>query len=79
MLHGEYGGEEGKLVPEMKNLLYGYDYVFDACKQKGLSFHLESLPQVVVYQLMAILLLHFELLIVCLEKEYFGELANQLL
>ena len=29
--------------PEMKNLLYGYDYVFDACKQQGLSFHLESL------------------------------------
>ena len=32
MLHGEYGGEEGKLVSRNENLLYGYDYVFDACK-----------------------------------------------
>ena len=43
MLHGEYGGEEGKLVSRNENLLYGYDYVFDACKQQRLSFHLESL------------------------------------
>ena len=41
MLRGEYGGEEGKLASE--TLLYGYDYVFDACKQQGLVFHLESL------------------------------------
>ena len=25
MVHGEYGGEEGKLVPTNGNLLYGYD------------------------------------------------------
>ena len=43
MAHGEYGGEEGKLVPTNGNLLYGYDYVFDACKQQELTFHLESL------------------------------------
>ena len=43
MLHGEYGGEEGKPVSSNENLLYGYDYVFDACKQQGLTFHLESL------------------------------------
>ena len=43
MLHGEYGGEEGKLASRNENLLYGYDYVFDACKQQGLIFHLESL------------------------------------
>ena len=45
MLHGKYGGE-GKLVSTNGNLLYyGYDYVFDACKQQGLTFHLESLAQ----------------------------------
>ena len=43
MLYGEYGGEEGKPVSRNENVLYGYDYVFDACKQQGLVFHLESL------------------------------------
>ena len=43
MLHGKYGGEEGKLVSTNGNLLYyGYDYVFDACKQNGFTFHSES-------------------------------------
>ena len=42
MLHGEYGGEEGKLVSTNENLLYAYDYVYDVCKQQGLTFHLES-------------------------------------
>ena len=46
MLHGEYGGEEGKLVSTDENLEYGYDYVFGACKQQGLAFHLESLAPV---------------------------------
>ena len=36
-------GEEGKLVSSDENLAYGYDYVYDACKQQGLTFHLESL------------------------------------
>ena len=43
MLYGEYGGEEGKLTLTNENLLYRYDYVFDVCKQQGLTFHLESL------------------------------------
>ena len=43
LLHGEYGGEEGKLVSTDENLLYAYDYVFDACKQQGLTFQFESL------------------------------------
>ena len=43
MVHGEYGGEEGKLVSTNENVLYGHDYVFDACKQQGLTFHFESL------------------------------------
>ena len=44
MLHGKYGGEEGKPVSTNGNrLFYGYDYIFDACKQQGLTFHLESL------------------------------------
>ena len=43
IVHGEYGGEEGKLVLTDETLFYSYDYVYDACKQQGLTFHLESL------------------------------------
>ena len=43
MLRGEYGGEEGKMVSTSEAIFYGYDYVFDACKQQGLTFHYESL------------------------------------
>ena len=43
MLHGEYGGEEGKLASRSETILYGYDYVFEACKQQGLIIHYESL------------------------------------
>ena len=43
MLHGEYGGEEGKLASRSKTILYGYDYAFEACKQQGLIIHYESL------------------------------------
>ena len=46
MLYGEYGGEEGKSVSTDENLLYEHDYVFDACKQQGLTFHLESLAPI---------------------------------
>ena len=35
--------KKGKLVSTDENLEYGYDYVFDACKQQGLTFHYESL------------------------------------
>ena len=56
-----------------ENLSYSYDYVFDACKQQGLTFYLESLAP---SRRVAILLIYFELLIVCLEKEQFGELAD---
>ena len=38
MLHGEYGGDEGKLVSTDEFLVYGHDYIFDACKQQGLTF-----------------------------------------
>ena len=43
MLHGEYGGEKGKLVSTDERLVYGHDYIFDACKQQGLTFQYESL------------------------------------
>ena len=46
MLHGEYGGEAGKLASRSETILYVYDYVFDACKQQGLIFHLESLAPI---------------------------------
>ena len=31
MLHGEYGGEEGRLGVAGEGLLYGHDYLYDAC------------------------------------------------
>ena len=46
MLHGEYGGEEGKLASTNEDIFYGHEYVFDACKQQGLTFHFESLAPI---------------------------------
>ena len=46
MLHGEYGGEEGKLVSTNEYLVYGHDYILDACKQQGLTFQVESLAPI---------------------------------
>ena len=43
MLHGEYGGEEGKLAFAMQRLVYRHDYIYDVCKQQGIIFQLESL------------------------------------
>ena len=43
MLHGQYGGEEGKLVLARQLVVYGHDYLYDACKQQGIIFQLESL------------------------------------
>ena len=44
MLHGEYGGEEGKLAFAMQRLVYNrHDYIYDVCKQQGIIFQLESL------------------------------------
>ena len=43
MLYGEYSGEEGKPVSSDEFVLYGHEYVFDACKQQGLTFQFESL------------------------------------
>ena len=43
MLHGEYGGEEGKPVSIDEDLVYGHHYVHGACKQQGLTFQFESL------------------------------------
>ena len=69
LLHGEYGGEEGKLVSTFQNVVYNYDYVYDA----STSSHL---PHSVVYKLMPTMLLYFEFIIVCLEKDLVGELAR---
>ena len=46
MLHGEYGGEEGKLAFTNEILVYGDHYVFEVCKQQGLFFRLESLAPI---------------------------------
>ena len=42
MLHGEYGGEEGRLAFAEEILFYGREYVYDVCEQQGIIFQLES-------------------------------------
>ena len=43
MLHGEYGGEEGALALANDNLYYNHQYVYEACKQQGIIFQVETL------------------------------------
>ena len=42
MLHGEYGGDEGRLGGEGEGLFYGHDYLYDACALQGIIIQLES-------------------------------------
>ena len=46
MLHGEYGGEEGRLVIEPDRLFYQHQYVYEACKQQGIIFQIETIAPV---------------------------------
>ena len=46
MLHGEYGGEEGKLVIAPDHLFYQHQYVYEACKQQGIIFQIESIAPI---------------------------------
>ena len=46
MLHGEYGGEEGKLVIAPDHLFYQHQYVYEACKQQGIIFQIETVAPV---------------------------------
>ena len=43
MLHGEYGGDEGALVIEPDRVFFQRQYVYEACKQQGIIFQLETL------------------------------------
>ena len=47
MLCGEYGEKEGKLAFANQRLVYGHDYLYDACKQQEIIFKLESLTRFV--------------------------------
>ena len=42
MLHGGYRGDEGKLVIATDRLFYRHQYVYEACKQQGIIFQIES-------------------------------------
>ena len=46
MLHGEYGGEKGKLVIAPDRLFYQHQYVYEACKQQGIIFQIETFAPV---------------------------------
>ena len=43
MLHGEYGGDEGALALENDRLLHQHDHFYEACKQQGITFQVETL------------------------------------
>ena len=43
LLHGEYGGEEGKLASGNDLVFCGHHYAYDICEQQGIIFQLESL------------------------------------
>ena len=45
-LFGEYGGEEGLLAFPGESVLYGRDYLYDACAHTGIIFQTESLTPV---------------------------------
>ena len=45
-LFGEYGGAEGRLAFSGESILYGRDYLFDACAQQGIVFQTESLTPI---------------------------------
>ena len=46
MLHGEYGGEEGRLAFADDIVFYGHEYLYDVCEQQGIIFQLESLTPI---------------------------------
>ena len=46
MLHGEYGGEEGKLGFTYEGVYYGHNYLYDACQLQGIVFQVESLAPI---------------------------------
>ena len=46
MLHGEHGGEEGRLAFVEELVFYGREYLYDVCEQQGIIFQLESLTPV---------------------------------
>ena len=43
MLYGEYGGVEGALALGNDRLFYNRQYVYEACKQQGIIFQVETL------------------------------------
>ena len=43
MLHGSYGGDDGALAVEPDIVFYDHLFVYDACKQQGIVFLVESL------------------------------------
>ena len=43
MLHGEYGGEEGKLALANDRLSHQHDHFYEVCKQQGITFLVETL------------------------------------
>ena len=45
-LFGEYGGEEGLTASQGESVLYGRDYLYDACSHTGIIFQTESLTPI---------------------------------
>ena len=45
-LFGEYGGEEGLTASQGESVLYGRDYLYDACSHTGIIFQTESITPI---------------------------------
>ena len=45
-LFGEYGGEEGRTASQGESVLYGRDYLYDACSHTGIIFQTESITPI---------------------------------
>ena len=43
MLYGEYGGTQGRRAFANEGLLYGYDYIYDACDQQGIEIQVSTI------------------------------------
>ena len=45
-LHGKYGGDDGALALANDILFYDHHYVYEACKQQGIIFDLETIAPI---------------------------------
>ena len=60
-LFGDYGGAEGRVATTGESVLYGRDYIYDACAQQGILLQTESLAPIRIERTDGWILLAFRL------------------